>query len=63
MRNVLKDYRDLCVKPSWQFVKKHWKGYLVFMIICYAIPWVMYFFDQIREHLENRFIKVERRES
>lgn len=29
---MLKDYYEMICLPQWKWIKKHWKGYLVFPI-------------------------------
>ena len=35
MKSFFKDYWEMCLKPSGKWIKKHWKGYLVYIIICF----------------------------
>lgn len=33
MSSILKDYKDLCIKPQWSWLKEVWKGYTMFWIL------------------------------
>lgn len=34
MKEFLKDYNEMLVKPQFSFMKKHWKGYCLFTAAC-----------------------------
>ena len=31
-----KDYNDMCVEPQTEWMKKHWKGYVLMLVASYA---------------------------
>lgn len=62
MFTALKDYNDMIMKPSWRWLKKHWKGYLVLLVIIYAVPYLWWYSDQIKEYFQSKFRKKEEEE-
>lgn len=60
---MFKDYYEMICKPTWWWLKKHWKGYSVFLIICYALPFIWWYFEDIKEYFKRKFAKKEESES
>ena len=61
MREVVKDYKEMCVKPQRMWMKKHWKGYVLMNIIAYAGLAGFVFKDYIKESIEHH--KSQKEES
>lgn len=54
MKSFFKDYWELA-KHSSRWMKKHWKGYLVYCFIVAVICWFPYIVGAIRNKItENR---------
>lgn len=59
MKSFFKDYRELC-KESDKWMKKHWKGYLVYCFIVSLIYFTPCIVELIKEkRLENDFSEKE----
>lgn len=57
MMNALKEYKETVWKPSWRWVKKHWKGYSVFLAICMFGPYVWWYWSDIKTFIKSKFKK------
>lgn len=51
---MFKDYYEMVLKPSMGWLKKHWIGYLVFVVIATAVSIAWWFQDDIIECLKKR---------
>ena len=51
---MFKDYYEMVLKPSMGWLKKHWIGYLVFVVIAVAANITWWFHDDIIEHFKKR---------
>lgn len=59
MKSFFKDYWELC-KQSGEWMKKHWKGYLVYCFIMFLIGLTPYIVELIKENrLEKKFSDIE----
>ena len=59
MKSFFKDYWELC-KESNKWMKKHWKGCLVYCFILFLIGLAPYIVELIKEKkLENDFSEKE----
>lgn len=38
MKKSLEDYKEMVVKPQFDWIKIHWKGWMLIMIISACIP-------------------------
>lgn len=56
MKKFFKDYWEL-QKHSNQFMKDHWKGYLVFSSVLVAAEFAYFYKDQIAEAVKEKFSK------
>ena len=57
MREAINEYFDLW-KVSFKWVKKHWKGYLLVLMIIYIIEIVIFFpnyITKIKDFIVNKF--------
>lgn len=57
MRQAISEYNEI-LKLSGKWVTKHWKGYIVFVLICWfcgfgSVMW----FDDIKDFIENKLKK------
>lgn len=52
-----KEYCELVLKPHWGWVKKHWKGFLVFTAICTAVWYCYVFHIYMKTFVQNMFMK------
>ena len=63
MMRALKEYKEMVWNPSWKWVKKHWKGYSVFVLIISVIggfgPYLWYYRSDVTEYIKNKFTKNE----
>ena len=39
MKKAMKDYNETCLKPSLGWIKRHWKGYTLFVVGIYAVAY------------------------
>ena len=39
MLKAMKDYNETCLKPSLGWIKRHWKGYTLFVVGFYAVSY------------------------
>ena len=58
-----KDYNDMCVKPQTEWMKKHWKGYILMLIGSgvggYAVGCIIENKDEIVDKVKGIFKKDE----
>lgn len=59
---MLNDYRELIWEPQWKWLKKYWKGYLVFLAIYSAVVIGVAYFDDIKQYIQSKR-KIKRKES
>ena len=52
---MLKDYYEMICLPQWKWIKKHWKGYLVFLALYSAVCIGISYFDDIKEYIQSKF--------
>lgn len=43
MKKSLEDYKEMVVKPQFDWIKIHWKGWMLIMIISACIPYAALF--------------------
>ena len=56
MLKAMKDYNETCLKPSLGWIKRHWKGYALFVVGVYVVS---YGIAVALSRLENeKFIKA-----
>lgn len=55
MKTALKDYKEMIWKPSWKWLKKHWKGYSVLLVICMVVPEIWWYWDDIKTYIKKKF--------
>ena len=65
MKRFFKDYKEMCVKPQLQWIKKHWKGYTLMCIGAFAIRvLVTKVMGKIQEkNFEKMYAQEEKNES
>lgn len=51
---MFKDYYEMVLKPFMGWLKKHWIGYLVFVVIAMVANIAWWFQDDIIEHFKKR---------
>lgn len=60
---MLKDYIEMVWKPYRQWARKHWKGYLMLIVTCcliwYVVPYVV---NRCLEKIEKRRKEIKRLE-
>ena len=44
-----KDYVEMVCKPQWEWLKKHWIGYLVILAVAFAIGFAAQNYYEIRD--------------
>ena len=54
MFKAMKEYWNEVFKPSCRWLKKHWKGYLVFSIIVYAVTLGPYLYEWYKAEKEPK---------
>lgn len=67
MRNSFKtfwkDYNDMCIKPQTEWMKKHWRGYILMLVGSYAAGYtvgkVIENKDEIGDKVKSIFKKDE----
>ena len=47
MKKSLEDYKEMVVKPQFDWIKIHWKGWMLIMIISACIPYIVYYGNDI----------------
>lgn len=55
MIKALKEYKNDVLKPSMAWIKRHWIGYLVFLVICFigSFGWSMMYWQKHTRHIEE----------
>lgn len=61
MMNALKEYNEMVWKPSWRWMKKHWKGFSVFYITVMLVEfiWLFGWYDDIKDFIKNKYKKFK----
>lgn len=59
MMNALKEYNEMVCRPSWKWMKKHWKGYTVFLVISVVGPYIWLYWSEIVRYIKSKFKKNE----
>lgn len=57
MMRALKEYNEMIWRPSWKWLKKHWKGYSVFLVILMIVPYIWFYRSSITECIKRKFTK------
>ena len=57
---MLKDYYEMICLPQWKWIKKHWKGYLVFLALYSTVCIGISYFDDIKEYIQSKFRHEEK---
>ena len=55
MMKVLKEYNEMVMRPSWKWLKKHWKGYSVLLAISMIVPYLWFYWSDITEYIKSKF--------
>lgn len=65
MLKAMKDYNETCLKPSLGWLKRHWKGYTLFVVGIYAVSyWIGVAYARWEIHKEmNELVKKSEEES
>lgn len=59
MKKSLEDYKEMDVKPQFDWIKIHWKGWMLIMIISACIPYIVYYGNDIVNSIKTKFSKEE----
>ena len=59
MKKSLEDYKEMVVKPQFDWIKIHWKGGMLIMIISACIPYIVYYGNDIVDSIKTKFSKEE----
>lgn len=59
MKKSLEDYKEMGVKPQFDWIKIHWKGWMLIMIISACIPYIVYYGNDIVNSIKTKFSKEE----
>lgn len=59
MKKSLEDYKEMAVKPQFDWIKIHWKGWMLIMIISACIPYIVYYGNDIVNSIKTKFSKEE----
>lgn len=59
MKKSLEDYKEMVVKPQFDWIKIHWKGWMLIMIISACIPYTIYYGNDIVDSIKTKFSKEE----
>ncbi|MCM1363445.1 MAG: hypothetical protein NC215_00475 [Ruminococcus sp.] len=41
IRRFFSDYKEMVIMPTRQWLRMHWKGYALFVVICYTIGFII----------------------
>ncbi len=55
MMRALKEYNEMVMRPSWKWLKKHWKGYSVLLVISMIAPYLWFYWGDITEYIKSKF--------
>ena len=55
MMRALKEYNEMVMKPSWTWLKKHWKGDSVLLAISMIVPYLWFYWSDITEYIKSKF--------
>ena len=55
MMKALKEYNEMVMRPSWKWLKKHWKGYSVLLVISMIVPYLWFYWSDITEYIKSEF--------
>lgn len=55
MKKSLEDYKEMVVKPQFDWIKIHWKRWMLIMII----PYIVYYGNDIVNSIKTKFSKEE----
>ena len=59
MMKALKDYCTEVWWPSWEWVKKYWKGYSVLVVAFMSLLYLWIYWSDIKEYIKSKFKKNE----
>lgn len=62
MLNALRDYNHMVIKSSGKWLRKHWKGYSVFLVMRFVLPFVVLKIDDMTTWIKRKF-KRQKKES
>lgn len=57
---MLKDYCEMIWEPQWKWLKKYWKGYLVFLALYSAVVIGVAYFDNLKQYIQLKRRNKER---
>lgn len=57
---MLKDYYEMVWEPQWKWLKRYWKGYLVFLTLYSAVVIGVAYFDNIKQYIQSKINHKER---
>lgn len=56
MMRALKECNEMVMRPSWKWLRRHWKGYSVLLVI---VPYLWFYWSDITEYVKSKFKKNE----
>lgn len=59
MKKSLEDYKEMVVKPQFDWILIHWKGWMLIMIISACITYIVYYGNDIVNSIRTKFSKEE----
>lgn len=63
MIRALNEYNEMVMGSSWKWLKKHWKGYSVLLVISMFGPFFLlnlwFYWSDITEYVKRKFKKKE----
>ena len=60
MKKAFEDYKEMIIKkPQVKWIKIHWKGWMLIMIISACIPYIVYYGNDIVNSIKTKFSKEE----
>lgn len=59
MKKAFEGYKEMVVKPQFDWIKIHWKGWILTYVIAGLIPVFVYNMDNIVDSIKTKFSKEE----
>lgn len=59
MMRALKEYNEMVMRPSWKWLRRHWKGYSVLLVISMIVSYPWFYWSDITEYVKSKFKKNE----
>ncbi len=55
MMRALKEYNEMVMRPSWKWLRKHWKGYSVLLAVSMVVSCLWFSWGDITEYIKSKF--------